>query len=307
VKRALLAVDRVLMPETPAERLAMLRLLVGGYAVVFLIARCLYLMSYADFDRTQFEPVGVVTVLPRPLLPFVVRGLVVATMVMSVPFLLGWRYVVTAPIFAGLLLWVLTYANSWIKILHTDNLFVIHVIALALTPAADALSLDARRRRQAGLSPPAPSPRYGWPVTLLAALCIAGYLLAGVAKMANSGGIGFIADDTLRNYIAFDNVRKIELGSIHSPLGALLLPHRWLFTGLAALSLVLELGAPLALVHRRIGLVWVIGVWGFHVGVLALMAIAFPYPLAGVAFAPFFRVEKLLERRPFRRLRTALG
>jgi len=64
-------------------------------------------------------------------------------------------------------------------------------------------------------------------------------------------------------------------------------------------SLVLELGAPLALVGRRVGKAWAIGMWGFHVGVLAIMAITFAYPLSGIAFAPFFWVEALVRRFPF--------
>ena len=32
--------------------------------------------------------------------------------------------------------------------------------------------------------------------------------------------------------------------------------------------------------------------WGFHVGVLALMAIVFPYQLIGLAYAPLVRCER---------------
>jgi hypothetical protein len=35
---------------------------------------------------------------------------------------------------------------------------------------------------------------------------------------------------------------------------------------------------------------------GFHIGIVALMAIVFPYPLCGLAFASFYRCEKLMER-----------
>jgi hypothetical protein len=45
--------------------------------------------------------------------------------------------------------------------------------------------------------------------------------------------------------------------------------------------------------------------WGFHVGVLALMAILFPYPVTFIAFAPFFRTERLIATaRRFRRRGT---
>lgn len=35
--------------------------------------------------------------------------------------------------------------------------------------------------------------------------------------------------------------------------------------------------------------------WTSHVGVLALMAIGFPYQLAGIAFASLFPVERAVE------------
>jgi hypothetical protein len=220
-----------------------------------------------------------------------VVGLVLACVLSSFLFFVGYRYRVVAPIHAGLLLWVLTYSNSFGKILHTDNLFFLHVAVLALAPAADVLSLDARRERRA---PPEPSGRYGWPIRLMGALAVAIYFLAALAKAKNSG-FGFVEGETLRNYVAFDNVRKVALGDIHSPLGAALLPYAGFFTVLAYLSLVLEWGAPLAMTHRRIGQAWSVMVWGFHVGVLALMAIGFLYPVSFIAFAPFFAVERLLE------------
>ena len=37
---------------------------------------------------------------------------------------------------------------------------------------------------------------------------------------------------------------------------------------------------------------WAVAAWGFHLGVVALMAIAFPYPLLGLAYAPLFRIER---------------
>ena len=57
-----------------------------------------------------------------------------------------------------------------------------------------------------------------------------------------------------------------------------------------------ELGAPVALLHRRIALVWCIAAWAFHVGVALLMSITFLYPLSTVAYLPLFRVERALAK-----------
>ena len=57
--------------------------------------------------------------------------------------------------------------------------------------------------------------------------------------------------------------------------------------------------APLALlVRHRLRAVWIASAWLFHVGVLALMAIGFPYPLAGIAFASMVPLERLAARVP---------
>jgi hypothetical protein len=70
------------------------------------------------------------------------------------------------------------------------------------------------------------------------------------------------------------------------------LDHPGALTVFSMLTLVLELGAPLALVGGRIGKLWVAGAWGFHLGVVLLMNIWFLYPLLGLAFLPFFAVER---------------
>ena len=50
---------------------------------------------------------------------------------------------------------------------------------------------------------------------------------------------------------------------------------------------MVELGAPLALSSRRVAWLWVAAAWLFHIGILAAMAIVFPYQLSGIAYASF--------------------
>jgi hypothetical protein len=252
-------------------------------------------MSFAGHRAEQFQPVGVLAWMPKPLDPFVYRVLVVLVFVASFTFLAGLAYRVLAPVFATLLLVVLTYVNSWGGILHSDNLWVLHVLVLCLAPAADALSLDARRRGRDSHW----HFKYGWPIRLMCWICVFTYFLAGLAKLKN-GGLGFIEGESLRNYVALDNVRKIELGSLHSPLAVFVLPYAGAFQALAVVSLILELAAPLVMFQAKVAKVWSVAMWGFHLGVLALMAILFPYPVTFIAFAPFFRTERLT--RWFRRV-----
>ena len=278
-----------LAPEAPAERLAAVRILVGAFAVVYLGSRIPHIASYLSFPERQFAPVGVMTAFGQPPPAAAVYLLIGLAWLAAVAFALGWRFRITGPAAGLLLLVTLSYAHSWGQIFHTENALVLFVLVLGVTRAADAISLDARRR---GGAAPEPHARYGWPLRLLCLVVVATYFLAGIAKL-RWGGPGWMGGTVLRDTIAADSLRKILLGSSHSPIAEALLGQAWLFRGLAVLTLVVELGAPIALLHRRAALAWVVAVFGFHLGVLVLMAIFFPFPLSGVAFAPFFRAERV--------------
>jgi hypothetical protein len=294
------AIDGWWRPEVPAERLAAFRILVGLYGVVYLIIRTPFLMSYGRRNPVEWEPVGLATWLADPLPAWIGLTQPLLLPPLALAFTVGIAYRVVAPLYAALLLWVMTYSNSWGFILHTDNMLTLHTLVLAAAPmAADAWSVDARRR------PPEPGRgagcvggRYGWPLMLAATACVLAYFLAGVAKIRH-GGAAFFGGENLRNYVAYDLVRKTELGSISTPIGEWLVSFPALFGVLAWISLGTELLAPLAVLERRIGKVWALTAWGFHWGVLVVMAITFAYQMTAIAFAPFFRPERLVRRFPF--------
>ena len=278
----------------PAERLAALRVLVGGFALLYLAARFGYLDAAGHLPAATWKPLGVVRLIcDQPIAPGAWTALLVATLLLAATFTCGIAHRWLAPPFAALLLFVLTYRTSWSQVFHTDNLLVLHVAVLALAPAADVWSSDRWRRARRGAPAPEPDGRYAWAVRTAAAMTVATYLLAGVAKL-RIAGLDWLAGDNLRNQIAFDNLRKVLLGDRFATLASPLLEHPGLFAVLAALTLVVELGAPAALLGGRVAAVWALAAWGFHVGIVALMFIVFPYPLAGVAFAPLFAVERPL-------------
>ena len=289
----------------PAERLAALRIAIGGFAVIWTAARLPELVGLAGLPAAQFAPVGVIRAIAAPLPPALVSGIAAATLVLRVAFTAGWRYRVTAPLAALGLLWTISYRNAWGMVFHTENLVVLHVIALACLPAADAWSLDRRTALPFGSRPRAAPPAgYGWAVKLLAALTCATYLLAGIAKL-RIAGLAWLDGEQLRNQIAVDNLRKAVLGAATAPLARLFVVHPDGLIGLSVLTLAIELGAPLALLGRRIAWLWLWGAWAFHAGVVLSMNVWFPYPLVGVAFLPLARPERaiawLLARRESRR------
>jgi hypothetical protein len=195
-----------------------------------------------------------------------------------------------APAFALAFLAMTTYRVSFGHVLHTDHLPALHLIVLAVAPAADAWSLDHR-----GASPVAPHERFGWPVEVMGLLTVISYLLAGVAKL-RYGGFDWLTGDVLRNQIAYDNLRKVLLGDVHSPVGGWVVRHPLLLRPVAVATVLVELGAFVALGRGWVRAAWAVAAWLFHVGIILLMAIAFPYQLAGVAYAPFFAVERPMAR-----------
>lgn len=280
--------DAFWFAPTPPLRLAVLRVLIVGFGLVWLLAMSPVLIDTMRLSAAHFRPVGVVTLLDAPLGFGFALAPYLLCFASGVATLVGWRYRVSAPLHALTLLWITSYRNSWGMVFHSENLWVMHTLILACLPAADVWSLDAARSpaRARGLDP-----RYGWGPKLMATIAALTYLLAGVAKLRIAGG-AWLDGQVLLSHVAWDNLRKLELGAMYSPLGAAL--SRWpaLFAPLAWLSMVFELGAPLSLFGRRLAWAWVIGMWGFHIGVVALMAIVFPYPVVGIAFAPLFAVEQ---------------
>jgi hypothetical protein len=181
-----------------------------------------------------------------------------------------------------------TFGNSWSQIFHTENLVVLHVGILAFSPAADAWSIG--RRRRGGPSVQA-GPGHGWPIRLMGAVTAVTYLVAGIAKL-RVGGLDWLSGEALANHVAVDNLTKVLLGGAHSPVGGWLAARAWIFTPLAWASFLVELSAPVAVAFRRSRVWWVATAWLFHLGVLALMAIFFPYQLLGFAFAPYFAIDE---------------
>ncbi|MEY4575866.1 MAG: hypothetical protein RL701_569 [Pseudomonadota bacterium] len=294
------SIDARFMAAAPAERLATLRFLTGVFALCYLLVRAPVL---ADFRRAPgvFRPVGSASFLQAPLPSWSVFALYGLALVVGVMFTLGVRFKWSGPAFALLALWVTSYRNSWGMVFHNENLLVLHLIVVGLSDAAAALSFDARRLGRAV----APEARFGWPLRLVSLTTVLVYVLAGIAKLKVTG-ISWMDGEVLRNYIAYDAMRKSQIGSIHSPLAGYLVQVGWPYLFLSVATLAIELGGPLALLDRRLTRAWVYGAYGFHIGVFVSMAIAFPYPLSGIAFASLFECEKLWRVRRLGRLRTWL-
>lgn len=277
-----------LAPVAPARRLAALRILVGTFSTVYLIARAGEFRTLSRQPDFRFEPVGIVSWLDSPPDPGLVTALLVAAILSGVAFTLGWRFRLSGPLNAALWMILGTFHSSWGQLLHFEHLIAIHVAIIGLSPAAAAWSVDGREAK------PDDHSRYGFPLRLAALATVLTYMLAAVAKLRESG-VDWITDDALRNHIGYTATRLRVLGEEPAPLAELVDWVPWLFPWLAAAAVLLELAAPAAFLGRRWATAWVIPVVMMHVGIVATMWIFFPYQTLGFAFLPFFPIEKWIQ------------
>src|SRR5262245_230787 len=270
-------------PEAPASRLALLRILVGVFCLGYLwVFRLSMYTTMAGTDPALFEPVGLAAALPEPLPPWVFHLCVIGTLVANVLFTIGWQHRFTGPAFGLLLLWMLCYRNSWSMIYHSDNLLVFFALILGFSPAAEALSMDALSRSAPGRLPAGAATTlpaeghwmFGWPIRLMAIVGVLTYFLCGIAKVAGPLGWSWPLGEPLRGQFAVDGLRKELLGpGLAPPLLFQLYDHLWVFTVLGMVTMVVELGAPLALFHGRLGRIWALTAWLMHWGIFFLMDI----------------------------------
>lgn len=283
--------SRWFFAPSSARHLAVVRIAIGLYAIGWLTISSTELIALGELDPARYDPVGIVALVGvEPVGRSVIGVGVVVTVLAAATVASGRWHRVAGPVFGVGLLLLATYQNSWGKLLHTENLLVVHALILAVSPAGDALVVGARRRWVT-------APRYGWPLRVMAVATVLSYLLAGIAKL-RYGGLTWLTADNLRNWVAFDLVRKELFGDpyVSAVVGAL--DHLWPFAVAAVFTVAVEVGAPLALVGRRWARVWVGAAWALHAGVLVVMAVGFPYPLLGVAFLPVLWASGAPRRGP---------
>lgn len=280
--------DRRALPAVPAARPAVLRIANGIYTSIYLGRRVRLFRRVHRTDPELFQPVGPVTLLPKPLPPRVADSVFFAALATNALATLGVAHRVSGPLHAALTLWTMSYRNSWSMILHDQNNMVLQTAVLGLTPAADAVSVDALVRRRT----PGAHWVYSVPVRGMQLVPAVTYFLAGVAKVTSEHGWGWADGEVLRRQIAEDGLRKELLGTPAATLGIKLLGRRNLFTVMAAGSLALELVAPLVLVDRRLARWWAAGAFAMHWGIFLIMGIRFRHNLCGMVYLPFFQMEK---------------
>ena len=285
--------------SAPARRLAVLRVLIGSYALWYVYTRWDLLCKLARQSGRLWNPVGVMRVLGDPMDPVAADWLFATTIIVGVLFVLGVFFRYSGPAFAVLLLATLCYRNSWSMIYHMHNLLVLHVIILGFVRSADAFSIDAwrfgRRAVWVGKSRSC-GWEFGWPIKLFWSITAVGYFLAGFAKVMGPTGWMWASGQSMRSHIAVDSIRKVVLEDVGMDVAFVLYDQVWLFTLLGIATYLLELGAPMFLANKHAVRIWALGTFAMHWGIFFIMGIKFRYQLAFIMFLPYFEVEWIADR-----------
>jgi hypothetical protein len=288
----------------PASRLGLLRVVVGVFLLATLLDRRAEVLEIAAGNRSFFHPVGVAVLLTRPLPVATFATLQDVTIALCMAWTLGLAWRVVGPAFAAAFLFWATYRLCWGAIVHDLHVVTLHVLVLAFTPAAAALSLDAAIARRIPRwpawipGPTAGSAQYGWPLRALSLVTVLTYLLAGLAKVSTGPAFAWASGDNLLQQIAYTAlVHRVYDPGRTAPLAEAVFHAPWAMSVPAVLTLVLEIGAPVALIGGRVRTAWIVGILGMHAGIAALMDITFPYQTYGIALLSFVAIERVLPRR----------
>lgn len=284
--------DMWLLHSAPPQRLAALRILIGGFVWVYILANVDEVNRLANRPRSPFEPVGIMHLWDSPLPSGWVWALFVALLVVGAAFVAGLWFRVSGIGYALLVLIWASYHSSWGQMLHFEHLFTMHVGILGLSPAAAVWSADARLGSQAS---PQASTRFGWPIRLMAIVTALTYVIAAITKVRRSG-LAWLDGSNLGNHIAYSATRIDLLGGFEPPLASIVVGRTWLLAPMAVGAIAVELFAPIALLGSRLRNVWVGAVLLFHLGTAATMMVWFPYQGLGFALLPLFAVEKFRTR-----------
>ena len=192
-------------PSAPPQRLAVLRVLVGVFALFYVLIRARVYLSLAAADPSRFEPVGLLSLLPAPVPAGVLVGCYAVAVAAGIGFVTGSWFRVSGPAFGLSLLALSTYRSSWGQILWLDNVMVLQVMIVGFARSADALSWRPARRGVRAESDRSvahldASETYGVPVRLAALVTVATYLVAAVAKI-RLAGMAWITSDFKQGHL----------------------------------------------------------------------------------------------------------
>lgn len=183
---------------------------------------------------------------------------------------LGVFYRIAAPIVAVTALYLLGMHNNFGKVDHSQNALMLTLIVLIFARASDVWSFDAWRK---GWRPHMTMPsraEYRWPQQMILLIVVLMYGAAGWSKY-DRNGLNWAFSDNLRNlWLTHQFSRKVPT-TIGVQLAEYPVVYRWMGLG----ALMLELCAPLALLHRWLRALIVPGLMALQLGIYLTMGVVF--------------------------------
>lgn len=155
--------------------------------------------------------------------------------------------------------YLLSIANNFGKVGHGEAVAVLVLLVLALSRCGDAVSIDSllrvRRTLPGGVSPAGqPSGHYRWPIRAVWTITSLILFSAGYSKLYNSGWEWTDAENLATIMIAH---QYFYGGRAWTNWGVHIAQVPVLTSGLAMLTIAVETGMPLALLHPRFRLLLV--------------------------------------------------
>ncbi len=257
-------------PTTPLLHLAICRIVAVGAQLLWffpdLEEHRNLLVKNAEFIEPQLIVRVISAVVPRELLftPGGFTGLYWITMAAGVAALVGFFTRASLLVFA-LGTWIfVAHLFSYGDRHHTEALFCIFLLLLALAPSGERLSVDAliRGRRRVGevtAGPPGMSDMAIWPLKVLHVLFALTYFTAGMSKLVHSG-FRWLNGYTLQGHTFGD---AIERGH---PIGVWLAQQHEIAVALSVFTILLEVFFFVSLFLPRQAPLFILAALAFQVG-----------------------------------------
>ena len=282
---------QVWFPAVPLERVAIFRIAVTLFALVDVALVSNYMIGYTDVDPMFFDPVYLLSVgedpVPTSTVYAAMTGLLVVSLALAAAGI--WTRAALA-VAAPLYLYHWTLFNSWGKVNHGKIPVVFALFVLIVAPSAARLSLDAWRRRKAGLADgPDLDPLAGWALRFIGVVIVASYAFSVYSKLRNTGP-SWVVEPILLPFMRMGDTW------VHQLLGE----NPELLIVLQGVTFVAEAAAVLVFLGGGVRNVLLATLAGFHLGSYLLLETEFFGFL--VCYLVFFDLERMLPR--LRRLRA---
>ena len=243
-----------------------------------------FFLLYLDYDVTSWSevsdstwmPVWIFQVLHLPVLSSALLVLLQSVWKISLALSSIGLFTRISTISAFILgMYLLGLPNSFGKINHSDAIVVFVFGVMALSRCGDSCSIDrliwkARQRNDTSGQRPQVSGEYTWPVRAVWVMFALIFFGAGLSKLRHSG-LEWIFSDNMAILL----LRAQFEGKSVVPWGFFLAQHQWLTQLMAAATVAIEVGYPLALFSRRARWLLVPGAFSMQIGISLIMGVTF--------------------------------